>query len=147
MIAGGKVLHQRDFVAGLVVRQLVDEAAGHENAKAPFAEAERLARSALEDIRSTEDLAPAEADFRAHLGEALRRQDRFADALVELDWARESKSKLLPQDHPAMLDIRIERAEALLELGRSTEARDELLKVYAVLEPLNGATAPDSMIE
>jgi len=105
-------------------------------------EAERLARAALEDIRSTPTLAPAEADFRASLGTALIQQSHFADGLIELDWSLESKVAQLPLTHPDMLNIRIDRADALAGLGRLAEARTDLQKVYTVIEPLNGASAP-----
>ncbi len=102
-------------------------------------EAERLARSCLQDIRThPEQLGPSEPGIRMWLALALVNEAQPDQALAEIDPIYNQLRKELPESDPDLIEIRSIRALALAGLRRDADAAPELEAVYARLEPFYG---------
>ena len=125
--------------AKTAMRQALAYAPGHPAATANLGAFMRISgqsESAEELLRATLAREPANAAVRLNMVADLLQEERAADALALLD------SGALPADDPhAARHWRLQRALALLQMGRSEEAAQEIAALEA-LGPLPPEIAP-----
>jgi serine/threonine-protein kinase len=95
-------------------------------------EAEQQARQALAAAEGRDRFNATQ--MRGSLGQVLLRQERYAEALRLFEQAIVERRGMLPDDHVLTFAIRINRARALVGLGRRAEARTALAAMIPQLE-------------
>ncbi len=95
-------------------------------------EAEANARELLVRDQGRDRFATTQ--LRAGLGQVLLRAERFAEALPLFEQAIAERRGMIPDAHVLVFAVRINRARALVGLGRKGEARAELQGMLPGLE-------------
>ncbi len=119
-----------------------------EIAREHYVEAEQLYRRAIEINAAAYGPNHRSVAVSVHnLGEALRRQGRFAEALEQFDRALRLKLEVLGDDHVSVAVTRNGRGAALWALGSKEEGRAELERAWASFEAAGDGVAPEVRAE
>jgi eukaryotic-like serine/threonine-protein kinase len=133
----GRLWGEESQPAIMFSRQLIE---GYLFAGNP-AEAERHGRAQIALVMSRAELEGAAPDFRVLLGASLVAQERYAEALAEIDAVCTVFIASYPPGHPKVVSARTFRGRAMAGLGRYPEAAADLAAAYEALEPVYGKEA------